>query len=80
MAASLPPAIITSASPRRIALKASPIAWADEAQALTTPKFGPRAPNSIATRPLHMLLMSEGIVKGDTLRGPRSQRILSCCS
>ncbi len=36
MAASLPPAIMTSASPRRIALNASPIAWAPDAQALTT--------------------------------------------
>ena len=52
----------------------------EEAQALTMPKFGPRAPSSIATSPLHMLLMSEGIANGDTLRGPRSKRIFSCCS
>src|SRR5579872_1424120 len=70
IAASLPPAIMTSASPRLIAFAASPRAWVPDAQADTTPKFGPRAPTSIATRPEHMFPMSEGMVKGDTLRGP----------
>jgi hypothetical protein len=72
MAASLPPATMTSASPRRMACAASPSEWVPVAQAETIPKFGPRAPYSIATRPEHMLPMSDGIVNGDTLRGPRS--------
>ena len=52
------------------------MAWVAVEQALTTPKFGPRAPSSMATRPPHMLLMRAGIMKGDTLRGPRSSRTL----
>ena len=38
----------------------------------TRPKLGPRAPRSMAISPGHMLTMSEGMVNGDTLRGPRS--------
>jgi hypothetical protein len=60
MEASLPPAIITSASPRRMQCKASPSACVPEAQAETMAKLGPRAPTSMAMRPGHMLAMSEG--------------------
>ncbi len=77
MAASLPPANMTSASPRRMAWAASPSAWVPVAQAETIPKLGPRAPYSIATSPAHMLPISDGIVKGETLRGPRSARTRS---
>ena len=80
IAASLPPAIMTSASPRRMACAASPSACVAVAQAETTPKFGPRAPSSIATSPEHMLPISEGMVNGETLRGPRSARTFSWVS
>ena len=42
--ASLPPAIIVSASLRRIVSHASPIAWPPVAQADTVVKFGPTIP------------------------------------
>jgi len=42
--ASEPPAIITSASPRWMILKESPMAWFPVAQAVTTEEFGPLAP------------------------------------
>lgn len=64
IAASLPPAIITSTSPRRIAWAASPNAWVPVAQAETTPKFGPRAPISMAKSPEQMLPINDGMVKG----------------
>ena len=54
MAASVPPARATVASPRRICSAASPMLWAPEAQALTTAKLAPRAPTSAATTPAGM--------------------------
>ena len=48
-AASLPPASITSASPRSISRADSPIEWAPEVHALTWQRFGPRRPLRIAT-------------------------------
>ena len=80
IAASEPPASMMSASPRRIVLKDSPMPCAPEAQALTMQKFGPRAPNSIATMPLAMFEIMDGIMKGETLRGPFSIRIRVCVS
>ncbi len=49
IAASDPPAIITSASPRLMISYASPIACADAVQAVHVARFGPRAPNRIDT-------------------------------
>ena len=46
MAASLPPAIITSASPRWMSRKESPIAWALVVQAVQVAEFGPLAPGA----------------------------------
>src|ERR1700740_3354701 len=43
MAASVPPAIITSASQRAMILKASPTEWALEVQAVHVASFGPLA-------------------------------------
>ena len=43
MAASVPPAIMTSASQREMILKASPMEWALEVQAVQVASFGPRA-------------------------------------
>ena len=48
-----PPAIIASASPRRMMFTASPIACADVAQAVAVAVFGPLAPFRIETRPEH---------------------------
>jgi hypothetical protein len=44
IAASAPPATITSASPYLISRAASPMAWAPVAQAVTTAWFGPLKP------------------------------------
>ena len=70
IAASVPPAITATASPRRIHSAASPMALPEEAQAETAAKFGPRAPNSMATRPAVMSGIIAGMVKGETRRGP----------
>ncbi len=51
MAASAPPAIITSASPRRMISKASPMACAEAEQAVQVAEFGPLAPNRMDTWP-----------------------------
>ena len=59
-----------SASPNLIIRQDSPIALLDVAQAVTMHMFGPRNPNSIEIKPLAMLLMSIGIVKGETRDGP----------
>ena len=70
IAASVPPAITATESPRRIHSAASPMALPEEAQAETAAKFGPRAPNSMATRPAVMSGIIAGMVKGETRRGP----------
>src|SRR4029450_167369 len=70
MMASDPPAIITSASPRWMILKESPIAWLPVAHAVTTEEFGPFAPKRIDTRPDAMFTMSIGMEKGGTRWGP----------
>lgn len=43
-----PPEIMASASPRRIMLVASPMAWVLAAQAVSVLKFGPSTPKSWA--------------------------------
>ena len=47
--ASAPPAIITSAAPRRMVWNASPIEWAPAAHAVTLLLLGPVAPKRMDT-------------------------------
>ena len=68
-----PPAIIASASPRRMMFTASPIAWADVAHAVAVAVFGPLAPFRIDTRPEHMFTMRPGMKNGLMRRGPFSR-------
>ena len=76
MPASVPPASITSASPRRIVSQASPMAWPPVAQAETIAKFGPRAPVLMATCPAATLGMPIGMKNGLIRSGPRSTLIV----
>ena len=48
----------------------SPIELLEVAQAVTMHMFGPRNPNSIEMMPLAMLLISIGMVNGETRDGP----------
>src|SRR5688500_16067136 len=68
--ASEPPARKMSASPNLIMRHDSPIALLEVAQAVTMQRFGPCSPYSIEIRPLAMLLISIGIVNGETRLGP----------
>ena len=70
--ASLPPASMTSARPRRIASRPSPIAIVEAAQAVHWEESGPFVPSSIETRAAPMFGMIAGIEKGLTRSGPRS--------
>ena len=72
IAASTPPAIITSASRRRIVSQASPIAWPPLAQAETVAKFGPSGPKAIPTWPAPTLAIPIGMKNGLIRSGPRS--------
>ena len=56
-----PPAIITSAAPRRMIAAASPMPWLPEAHAVTTHELGPRRPSCIETWPADMLTIVIGI-------------------
>jgi len=47
----------------------SPMALLEVAQAVTIQRLGPRRPNSIEINPLAMLLMSDGMVTGETRDG-----------
>ena len=76
IAASDPPAIITSAAPRLMISKASPIACADAEQAVQVAEFGPLAPNRIDTWPAARLMMADGMKNGEILRGPPSSSAL----
>ena len=69
-AASLPPVIITSASPYWMVRKALPMELAALAQAVTMHSLGPRRPHWIETCPLAELAISLGMVKAETLSGP----------
>ncbi len=75
--ASAPPAIMMSASPRSMILKASPIAWLPVAQAVTTDELGPLAPKRMETSPEAMLMMSIGTTNGDTRSTPLVRRTSS---
>ena len=72
IAASEPPQIMTSASPREITRNASPTAWAPEEHAVQGAEFGPLAPNRIETCPAARLMMLDGMKNGEILRGPPS--------
>mmetsp|Transcript_17667 Transcript_17667/g.35525 ORF Transcript_17667/g.35525 Transcript_17667/m.35525 type:complete len:201 (-) Transcript_17667:586-1188(-) len=70
IAASDPPASITSASPRRRVLSASPMECDPTAHAEVTPKFGPCAPSSMPMTPEAVLPRSAGMVNGEHFFGP----------
>ena len=70
--ASVPPQIIASARPSRIASAPSPIAMFEAAQAVHSDESGPRVPSSIETQPSPMFGMIAVIEKGLTRSGPRS--------
>ena len=76
IAASEPPAIITSAAPRLMISKASPMACADAEQAVQVAEFGPLAPNRIETWPAARLMIADGMKNGEILRGPPSSSAL----
>ena len=70
MAASLPPAIMASASPRWMRRKESPTAWALVVQAVQVAEFGPLAPVRMDTQPEARFTMAAGMKKGLMRRGP----------
>src|SRR5438067_1683409 len=76
IAASDPPAIITSAAPRRMISNASPIACADAEHAVQVAELGPFAPKRIETWPAARLMIAEGMKNGEILRGPPSSSAL----
>src|SRR5687768_3681466 len=78
MEASDPPAIITSASSRRIISKASPTECADAVHAVQVARLGPRALNRIETCPAARLMIVAGMKKGEMRLGPFSRS--SLCS
>src|SRR5207237_3712359 len=69
IAASDPPAIIASASPRRMISNDSPTACAEAEQAVQVARFGPLAPKRIDTWPAARLMIEEGMKNGEILRG-----------
>ena len=75
IAASLPPASMTSARPRRIASSPSPIAIVEAAQAVHWEESGPFVPSSIETRLAPMFGMIAVIENGLPRAGPRSLRV-----
>jgi hypothetical protein len=70
--ASVPPQIITSARPSRIASMPSPIAMFEAAQAVHWERSGPLVPSSIETQPAARFGMIWTIENGLTRSGPRS--------
>src|SRR5215218_4675693 len=75
-AASDPPAIITSAAPRRMISEASPTACAEAVHAVHVAEFGPCAPKRIETCPDARLMIAEGMKNGEMRRGPPSSSAL----
>ena len=69
--ASVPPQIITSARPSRIASSPSPSAMFDAAQAVHSESKGPFVPSSIETQPAARFGMIWTIENGLTRSGPR---------
>ena len=80
MAASEPPAIMTSAAPRSMILKESPIAWAPAEQAVAVAELGPAVFSLIETCPAARFAMLAGIKKGEIFRGPFFRKFLCSCS
>ena len=76
--ASLPPAMIARAQPRRMVSTASPIAWAELAQAEVVQKLGPRAPVVIETWPAARFVIMAGMRNGLMRPGPRLRRTSIC--
>ena len=76
IAASEPPAIITSAASRLMISYASPMACAEAEHAVQVAEFGPLAPNRIETWPAARLMIAEGMKNGEILRGPPSSSAL----
>ena len=74
MADSAPPQIMASALPICSRRKASPMALEPAAQAVATAELGPLAPSAIAARPVAMLGIIIGTVKGLTRPGPLPSR------
>jgi hypothetical protein len=72
MPASVPPANMTSARPRRMASAASPMAMFEAAHAVHSEVSGPRVPSSMETQAAPMLGMIAGMESGLTRSGPRS--------
>ncbi len=70
IAASDPPAIITSASSRLMISKASPMACAEAEHAVHVAEFGPLAPKRMDTWPAARLMMAAGMKNGEIRRGP----------
>ena len=68
--ASAPPQIMACASPRLMISAPSPMAFALDAQADMTAKFGPVSPNCMAMRPAARSVSIIGMVNGLTRRGP----------
>ena len=71
MAASAPPAIMTSAWSHLIWWNASPMACPAVEQAVATAVFGPISPYSIEMVPVAELAIIFGIVNGLSRDGPR---------
>ena len=78
MPASDEPAIITSASPRRIISHASPRAWPPVAQAEETAKLGPRAPKTMAAWPAARFGITIGMKNGLIRSGPFARETAAC--
>src|ERR1035437_7562332 len=75
MEASVPPAIIASASPRSMMRKASPMECAEEVQAVAVASLGPRAPNRIETWPAARLMMEPGRKERGTLARAAGEQV-----
>ena len=74
-AASVPPANITSASPRWMIRNASPIAFVPEVQAVTSVITGPLSPRRIDTRADVIFAIIIGTANGLTRPGPFSNNV-----
>ena len=74
IAASEPPATITSASPYSIILAASPIECVPVVHAVTMATFGPFNPYIIDKLPEIILIIVPGIKKGETFLCPPSSK------
>src|SRR5258708_37115292 len=70
IAASLPPAIMQSASPRWISRYESPPAWSLVVQAVPVAELGPLAPERVEHPPQATLTTEAGVRRRVTLPGP----------